>query len=75
MSEPADFNCKHSSPARSRMVETGILEGWMVQITKGLSPGDRLIVVGHRSVEEGQEVAVVQTVSDIRELMKASSKN
>ena len=53
-----------------RMVETGILEGWRIQITKGLTGGDRVIVVGHRSVDEGQKVNVVRTVSDPEELSR-----
>lgn len=56
--------------AHLRMVETGILEGWNIQITKGLSKGDRVIVVGHRSIDEGQEVNVVRNVSDPEELFQ-----
>jgi membrane fusion protein, multidrug efflux system len=41
----------------------GILEDWKVQIKKGLTPGDRVIVEGHRNVEEGQKVNVVRVVS------------
>ena len=54
--------------AHARPVETGIQEGWRIQITKGLNPGDRLIVVGHRRVSEGQRVNVIRTVSDMEEL-------
>lgn len=56
--------------ARVRMVETGILEGWRMQITRGLTKGDRVIVVGHRSVDEGQEVKVVRTVTDAEDLFR-----
>ncbi len=56
--------------AHLRMVETGILEGWQIQISKGLSKGDRVIVVGHRSVDEGQAVNVVRNVSDPEELFQ-----
>lgn len=56
--------------AHVRMVETGILEGWKIEVTKGLEAGDRVIVVGHRSVDEGQEVSVVREVSDPGELFK-----
>jgi RND family efflux transporter MFP subunit len=56
--------------ARARMVETGIMEGWKVQVTKGLEKGERVIVVGQRSVEEGQEVNVVRAVADPEELFK-----
>ncbi len=53
-----------------RIVETGILEGWRMQITKGIKQGDRVVVVGHRSVDEGQEVNVVRTVSNPEDLFK-----
>ena len=56
--------------AHVRMVETGILEGWRIEITKGLVGGDRVIVVGQRSVDEGQEVNVVRTVDDPEDLFK-----
>ena len=56
--------------AHVRMVETGILEGWKIEIKKGLDKGDRVIVVGHRNVDEGQEVNVVRTVSDPEDLFK-----
>ena len=50
--------------AERRPVELGILEDWKVQIKKGLAPGDRVIVEGHRNVEEGQRVNVVRVVSE-----------
>ncbi len=56
--------------AHVRIVETGILEGWKIEIKKGLSKGDRVIVVGHRNVDEGQEVNVVRAVSDPEDLFK-----
>ena len=56
--------------AHVRMVKTGILEGWKIEIEKGLSKGDRVIVVGHRNVDEGQEVNVVRAVSDPEDLFK-----
>ncbi len=56
--------------AQARTVETGILEGWRMQITKGVKPGDRVIVVGHRSVNDGREINIVRTVSDPEELLK-----
>ncbi len=44
--------------ARGRKVEIGVIERDRVQITKGLSFGDRLIVAGQREVEEGSAVVV-----------------
>lgn len=42
----------------ARTVSIGIIEGDRVQITKGLEPGDRLIVIGQKDVEEGMRVQV-----------------
>lgn len=56
--------------AHVRMVETGILEGWRIQISKGLKGGDRVIVVGHRSLGEGQRIKVVRNISDPEDLFK-----
>lgn len=53
-----------------RDVKTGVLEGWRVEVTEGLMAGDRIIVVGHRNVSEGQAVNVIRTVTDPVELMK-----
>ena len=36
---------------KKRNVETGIMEKWMVEITNGLSDGERVVVEGHRDVE------------------------
>jgi membrane fusion protein, multidrug efflux system len=44
--------------AHARTVSIGVIEGDRVQITKGLEPGDRLIVTGQRDVEEGMKVQV-----------------
>lgn len=44
--------------AHSRTVEIGIIEGDIVQITKGLEIGDRIIVTGQNDVEEGVKVLV-----------------
>jgi membrane fusion protein (multidrug efflux system) len=42
--------------AMARTISVGIIEGERVQITSGLSPGDRVIVSGHMEVEEGMRV-------------------
>ena len=44
--------------AQSRTVSIGVIEDDRVQITSGLSPGDRLIVKGHTEVEDGMKVSV-----------------
>ncbi len=45
-------------------VTTGIMEEWMVEITQGLESGDRVVVEGHRDVENSQKVNVVKVISD-----------
>ena len=49
----------NSSQANRREVEFGIIRGYHVQITRGLEPGDKLIIAGHRFVAPGQKVNVV----------------
>jgi membrane fusion protein (multidrug efflux system) len=54
----------NDSKAERREVELGIIKGDRVQITRGLQPGDQLIVSGHRFVAPGQDVKVVSQVSE-----------
>jgi len=49
----------NSSEAQRREVELGIIKGDRIQVTRGLAPGDRLIIAGHRFVAPGQKVNVV----------------
>jgi membrane fusion protein, multidrug efflux system len=42
--------------AHSRTASLGVIDGERIQITKGLEPGDRLIVAGQTQVEEGMKV-------------------
>ena len=60
----------NDSKAHVRLVETGILEGWKIEISKGLKKGDRVIVVGHRDIDEGQEINIVRSISDPEDLFK-----
>lgn len=54
--------------AEMRPVETGILDKWQIEVTRGLSPGDRVVVVGHRSLGEGQRLNVIRSISRPEEL-------
>ena len=49
---------------KKRDVKTGIMEKWMIEITEGLSPGERVVVEGHRDVENLQKVNVVKEITD-----------
>ena len=54
--------------ARKRKVRLGIMEKWMVQITAGLNPGDRILVEGHRDVEDNQKIQVIKALTSPAEL-------
>jgi membrane fusion protein (multidrug efflux system) len=54
--------------AKKRKVRLGIMEKWMVQITDGLKPGDRILVEGHREVEDSQKINVIKTFTSSEEL-------
>jgi membrane fusion protein, multidrug efflux system len=51
-----------------RKVEIGVIEGWKVQVLSGLVPDDNLIIVGHRSLDDGQPVKILKTVQDPAEI-------
>ncbi len=55
--------------AEKRRVNLGILTGWQIQVTSGLNPGDRVIVDGHRLLDDGQSVEVIRNVGDAREII------
>ncbi len=56
------------STAKARKVQTGIQEGWLMQIKDGLKAGEQVIVVGHRRVSDGQKVNVVRTMTSMEDL-------
>ena len=47
-----------SSQAQRREVELGVIKGDRIQVKRGLAPGDRLVIAGHRFVSPGQNVNV-----------------
>ncbi len=55
--------------AEKRPVSTGLIDGWQVHITDGLAPGDKVIIVGHRSVENGRALKVVEKLTDPAEIV------
>jgi RND family efflux transporter MFP subunit len=62
---------ENNNKAEKRSVELGILEGWMIQVNSGLKPGDKVIIVGHRQVDDGQTVQVIKNVTDTAEILKS----
>ena len=55
--------------ARKSPVELGIMENWRVQVTRGLSPGSRVVVEGHRDIDNGSRLNTVRVLSDPREAL------
>jgi len=51
-------------------IKIGILDGWQIQVLEGLVPGQRVIVVGQRSVDEGQRLNVVKKVASPAEITR-----
>ncbi len=49
----------NSSEAQRREVKLDIIKGDHILVTRGLEPGDKLIVAGHRFVAPGQKVNIV----------------
>ncbi|KPK24265.1 MAG: hypothetical protein AMJ61_14005 [Desulfobacterales bacterium SG8_35_2] len=61
---------EEDSVAKIREVRLGILDGWQIQVTEGLSPGERVIVVGQRSVDTDQGLNVVKKVTNPSEITR-----
>jgi RND family efflux transporter MFP subunit len=60
---------EQDNKAEKRSVEVGVLSGWLIQVTSGLRPGERVIIVGHRLLDEGQAVEVIKNVRDPEEIL------
>ena len=45
------------------------MEGWMVEVTTGLQASDKLIIEGHRDLEDEQKIKVVKTINTLDEYM------
>ena len=54
--------------ARLQPVGTGIQEGWRLQLTQGVKPGDQVIVVGQHDLNDGDGIKVVRSVQRIEDL-------
>jgi len=55
---------------RFRPVRVGFQDGWKTQIPEGLSPGENVVVVGHRIIEDGERVNVTKTIQDMEEVLQ-----
>ena len=56
--------------ARLRKLKLGIIQGTRVEVLEGLKPGDRLIVIGQRAVEDGAPIKITRTVESVQELAR-----
>ncbi len=56
--------------AEKRLVELGVLMGWRVHVKSGLMAGDRVVMVGHRLLDQDQPLDVIKNANDPREIMK-----
>lgn len=55
--------------AQKLPVELGIIEGWQVQVTSGLSAGSRVVVEGHRDIDPGNRLNIVRVINDPKEVL------
>jgi len=54
--------------AERRNVALGTLSGLLVHVTSGLQPGEEVIVIGQRQVNEGQSVVAMKNFASLEEL-------
>ena len=62
---------ENDGKVEKRPVELGVLVGWEVHVKKGLKPGDRVVVVGHRFLDDGQAVDVIRNVFNPAEILES----
>ena len=60
---------ENDGSAKKTPVDLGQLVDWQVHITSGISANDKVIVVGHRLLNDGQSIEVIKNVSDVREIL------
>ena len=60
---------ENDGSAKKTPVVVGQLVDWQVHITLGISANDKVIVVGHRFLNDGQPIEVIKNVSDVREIL------
>lgn len=61
----------NDSKAHKRHVVLGVLDQWEIQIKEGLDPGDQVVIVGHRMLDEGQRVEIIKNVEDPQEILQS----
>lgn len=59
---------ERDSQARFQPIAIGFQDGWETQVTKGLSPGEHVVVVGHLIIDDGEKVNVIKQVQSMEEI-------
>ena len=55
--------------AEKRPVRLGVLMGWQIHVKSGLKPAEKVIIVGHRLLDNGQDVEVIKNVNNPEEIL------
>ncbi len=61
---------RHLQTARKKAVKLGVLQGAEVEILSGLEPGERLVAIGQRNLDDGTVMNVVKTAESLSELQE-----
>ncbi|PID57265.1 hypothetical protein CSB45_08550 [candidate division KSB3 bacterium] len=61
--------------ARARLIKYGTFDKGLVEVQQGLKAGERLVLVGQRTLVDGQSVEVTQDVTPIAQKWLAQGKN
>jgi len=55
--------------AEKRPVRLGVLMDWQIHVKSGLKPAEKVIIVGHRLLDNGQDVEVIKNVNNPEEIL------
>jgi membrane fusion protein (multidrug efflux system) len=61
--------------ARARSIKYGTFDKGLVEVRKGLQPGERLVLVGQRTLVDGQKVEITQDVTPLAKQWIAQGKD
>jgi membrane fusion protein (multidrug efflux system) len=58
----ADVNSDQVGKAEKRFITTGLSQGELIEVLKGIKPGEYIIMEGARRIREGQEIEIINPV-------------
>ncbi|MEJ2163848.1 MAG: efflux RND transporter periplasmic adaptor subunit, partial [Robiginitalea sp.] len=58
----ADVNSDQVGKAEKRFITTGLSQGELIEVLKGIEPGEYIIMEGARRIREGQEIEIINPV-------------